>query len=331
MEQAKKLKVALVDLDGQVVPDWVRDALEQAAIEFVVRQCTARSDLVSCAVDADIIWLFGGNPVLQDGNLNAVPQCRAIVRTGSGTDNVPVDEATRRGIIVANTPHAVASGVADHVIALLFAVTRRIAELDRSLRCGQWKQASGSPISTIQRQTLGIVGFGHIARQLIHKIRGFEMRVLAHDPYVASEDMAALGATAVELPQLLGDADFVTLHCPLTPTTRHLIGEPELRRMKSTAILINTSRGPVVDEVALVRALQERWIAGAGLDVMEKEPPDSSNPLLKLDNVVLTPHVAGYAADGIALRWKYSVETVLALARGEPPRSCVNPKVFLAR
>jgi D-3-phosphoglycerate dehydrogenase len=331
MEQAKKLKVALVDLDGQVVPDWVRHILEQAAIEFVVQQCTARSDLASCAADADIVWLFGGSPVLQDGNLQAVPQCRAIVRTGSGTDNVPVDEATRRRIIVANTPQAVASGVADHVIGLLFAVTRRIAELDRSLRLGEWKQASGWPISTIQGQTLGIVGFGHIAGQLIQKIRGFEMRVLAHDPYVASEKMAALGVAAVELPQLLGDADFVSLHCPLAPATRHLIGEPELRRMKSTAILINTSRGPVVDEVALVRALREGWIAGAGLDVMEKEPPDSCNPLLQLENVVLTPHVAGCATDGIALRWKYSVEAVLALARGEPPRSCVNPQVLLGR
>jgi D-3-phosphoglycerate dehydrogenase len=331
MEQAKKLKVALVDLDGQIVPDWVRDTFERGGIELVVQQCTSRHDLASCADDADIVWLFGGSPVLQHGNLDAVPRCRAIVRTGSGTDNVPVDEATRRRIIVANTPQAVAGGVADHVVALLFAVSRRIAELDRSLRLGQWKQASAWPISTMQGQTLGIVGFGHIARQLIQKIRGFEMRVVAHDPYVASETMAALGVAAVEFRQLLADADFVSLHCPLVPATRHLIGEPELRLMKPTAILINTSRGGVVDEVALVRALREGWIAGAGLDVMENEPPNSSNPLLTLDNVVLTPHVAGYSADGMALRWKYSVETVLALARGEPPRSCVNPHVLSGR
>lgn len=328
MEQARKLKVALVDLDGQVVPDWVRDMFEQNAIQFVVHQCGARSDLASCAADADIVWLFGGSPILHDGNLQAIPRCRAIVRTGSGTDNVPVEEASQRRIVVANTPQAVASGVADHAVALLFAVTRRIAELDRSLRVGQWKQASGWPISTIQGQTLGLVGFGHIARQLIGKMRGFEMRALAHDPNVDKKTMAAHGVSAVDLPQLLAEADFVSLHCPLTPTTRHLIGEKELRSMKSTAILINTSRGPVIDEVALARALREGWIVGAGLDVMENEPPDSCNPLLKLDNVVLTPHVAGYAADGIALRWKYSVETVLALARGEPPRSCVNPQVL---
>lgn len=328
MEQAKKLKVALVDLDGQVVPDWVRDTFEQEAIDLVIHQCTSRADLASCAEDADIVWLFGGSPVLQGGNLQIARRCRAIVRTGSGTDNVPVDEATRRRIIVANTPQAVAGGVADHVVALMFAVSRRIVELDRSLRMGQWKQASGWPISTIHGQTLGIVGFGHIARQLIQKIRGFEMRVLAYDPYLAPEKMAALGATAVELPQLLADADFVSLHCPLTPATRHLISEPQLRRMKPTAILINASRGPVIDEAALVRALEERWIAGAGLDVMEQEPPDPSSPLFTFENVVLTPHVAGYATDGIALRWKYSVETVLALSRGEPPRSCVNPQVL---
>jgi phosphoglycerate dehydrogenase-like enzyme len=150
------------------------------------------------------------------------------------------------------------------------------------------------------------------------------MRVLAHDPFVGPETMAAHGVTPSGLAELLEAADFVSLHCPLTPQTRHLIGEKELRRMKPTAVLLNTSRGPVVDEAALVRALQERWILAAGLDVLEEEPPAADNPLLRMDNVVLTPHVGGFAAGGWELKWNLSVETVLALARNQPPPSWVN-------
>jgi D-3-phosphoglycerate dehydrogenase len=171
---------------------------------------------------------------------------------------------------------------------------------------------------------LGLVGFGHVARELVRKLSGFHMRVLAHDPYVAAETMSAHGVTAATLHDLLAGSDYVSLHCPLTAQTRHLIGERELRLMKPTGILLNTSRGPVIDEQALVRALREDWIAAAGLDVLESEPPAPDNPLLKMDNVVLTSHVAGYAANGVESRWRLSVETVLALARGQAPPSWVN-------
>jgi phosphoglycerate dehydrogenase-like enzyme len=150
------------------------------------------------------------------------------------------------------------------------------------------------------------------------------MNVLAHDPLVGAETMASHGVTAAALDDLLAQADFVSLHCPLTPATRHLVGAPQLRRMKPTAILLNTARGPVIDEAVLVQALREGWIAGAGLDVLEQEPPASDNPLLKLDNVVLTPHVAGYEANGVETRWRHSVEAVLALAGGQAPPSWVN-------
>jgi D-3-phosphoglycerate dehydrogenase len=326
MEPVRKpCKVALVDLDGQTVPAWVPEGLRREGIEFVFHDCTTRAELAAHAGDADVVWLFGGSRILQGGNLAAVPRCRAIVRTGSGTDNVPVEEATRRGIVVANTPAAVSDGVSDHLIALLLAVTRRVAEFDRTVRQGRWGQAVSQTFAGVQGRTLGLVGFGHIARDVVRKLSGFAMRVLAHDPYVPAETMAAHGAAAAGLDELLAAADFVSLHCPLTARTRHLIGERELRLMKPTAVLLNTSRGPVVDEAALVRALGEGRIAAAGLDVLESEPPPADNPLLKMDNVVLTPHVAGYAAGGVESRWQLSVETVLALARGQPPRSWVNP------
>jgi D-3-phosphoglycerate dehydrogenase len=182
-------------------------------------------------------------------------------------------------------------------------------------------------LNGVHGRTLGLVGFGHIARAVVRKLRGFEMRVLAHDPYVDAGAMAAHGVTATCLRDLLAEADYVSLHCPLTAETRHLIGETELRLMKPTAILLNTSRGQVIDEVALARALSQRWIAAAGLDVLESEPPGSENPLLGLDNVVLTPHVGGYSANGVEIRWQLSVDTVLALARRQMPHSWVNAEL----
>jgi D-3-phosphoglycerate dehydrogenase len=321
---SKRLKVALVDLDGQTVPDWVREGLDQEGVELVVHDCKTAAELSAHAGDADVVWLFGGSRVLLDGNLTAVPRCRAILRTGSGTDNVPVEEATRRQILVANTPAAVSDGASDHLIALWFAVTRRVTELDRAVRLGQWGQAPVRPLNAVQGRTLGLVGFGHIAQEVVRKLSGFAMRVLAHDPYVGAEAMAAHGVTAAGLRDLLAESDYVSLHCPLTTETKHLIGERELQLMKPTAVLLNTSRGPVIDEPALVQALREGWIAAAGLDVLENEPPAPDNPLLGLANVVLTPHVAGYSANGVEVRWRLSVETVLALARRQAPRSWVN-------
>lgn len=323
-EGSKRFKVALVDLDGQTVPDWVQETLTREGIDLVVHDCRTREELAAHAADADVVWLFGGSRILLGNNLAAVPRCRAILRTGSGTDNVPVAEATEHGIIVANTPAAMSDGASDHLIALLFAVTRRVAELDRAVRLGRWATGSLQPLNSVQGRTLGLVGLGHIAREVVRKLRGFEMRVLAHDPFVGHETMAALGVSAASLGELLAEADYVSLHCPLTPETGHLIGEAQLRLMKPTAVLLNTSRGPVIDESALMRALREGWIAAAGLDVLEDEPPAPDTPLLRMDNVVLTPHVAGYSAHGVEIRWRLSAETVLALTRGEPPRSWVN-------
>jgi D-3-phosphoglycerate dehydrogenase len=323
MEPTQRPKVALVDFDGQPVPNWIGPRLDLEGIDLAAHDCKTRSDLATHAGDADIVWLFGGSRILND-NLDAVPKCRAIVRTGSGTDNVPVDEATVRGIVVANTPAAMSDSVSDHLIALLFTTVRRVAEMDRVIRAGRWVQGIGQPLNRIQGRTLGLVGFGHAAREVVRKLSGFEMRVLAHDPFVRPETMAAHRVTPSPLSELLANSDFVSLHCALTPATRHLIGERELQSMKPSAILLNTSRGPVIDESALVQALREGLIAAAGLDVLEKEPPDPDNQLVKLDNVVLTPHVAGYAFEGVETKWTVSVETVIALARGQPPASWVN-------
>jgi len=321
------VKVALVDLDGQPVPDWVPQTLAQAGIDLMCRQCNTRDEMAAHANDAEIVWLFGGNRVLHGGTLEVLPKCRAIVRTGSGTDNVPIDEATRRGIVVSNTPAALSDAVSDHVITLLMSVVRRLPRLDRQVRAGGFDQLQGKPFNTLVGRTFGLVGFGHIAQQVARKLRGFDMRWLVYDPFMSADAVAMHGAEPVSLDELLSESDFVSLHCPLIPGTRKLIGAPQLRRMKPTAILINTSRGPVVDEAALIRALEEGWIATAALDVFEQEPPAPDNPLLKMEHIVVTPHSASQTAAGLEPRWRESVASVLALAQHKWPPSCVNREV----
>lgn len=322
----KRFKVVLVDLDGTTVPGWVGEALAKEGIAFVARECKTSEELARHAGDADVVWNFGSHVVTAE-SLAALPQCGGIIRTGSGTDNVPVEEATRRGIVVANTPEAHSDAVSDHAIGLLFAVMRQIAVQDRAVRSGEWNATRGRPGWHLYGQTLGLVGFGHAARLVAKKMRGFELTLLVHDPYVSADVMAREGVRAANLDTLLSGSDFVFLHCPLTKETYHLLGERELRQMKPSAILINTARGAVIDEPALVRALTESWIAAAGLDVLEQEPPSADHPLFKLDNAVITPHIAGYSDEHQEIAWRLSVEAAIALAQGRWPRSCVNRAV----
>ena len=322
-----RFKVALVGLNNQTVPEWVSEPLAQAGIEFVAHECTSREELARHAGDADVVWVLGSHQCLYAENLDVIPRCAAIVRSGSGTDNIPVADATRLGILVANTPGATSDSVSDHTIGLLFAVTRQIARQDRLVRQGEWAPKRGWPGWHVQGQALGLVGCGHIPRMLVKKLSGFDLTVRAYDPFLSAEEMGRHAMRAASLEEVMAQSDFVSVHCPLTKDTYHLIGENELRWMKRTAILINTSRGPVIDEPALVRALTEGWIAAAGLDVLEQEPVDPHNPLLAMDNVVLTPHIGGYSDESGDLFWRLSLETALDLAAGRWPRSVVNRDV----
>jgi D-3-phosphoglycerate dehydrogenase len=319
-----QFNVALVALDAPGIPEWVPAKLAKAGVALAVRECKSDADVIDLGRDADLVWVFGGSRVVTAACVPHLPRCIAIVRTGSGTDNVPVDAATQAGIVVANTPDALTDGVSDHVVGLLFAVLRQIAVHDRSIRNGVWNRDCGWPRFPLSGRTLGLVGFGRIAQRVHRKLRGFELTTLAFDPLVSAEAMAAQGVQSATLDDLLARSDVVSIHCPLTPQTRHLIDETALRRMKKTAVLINTSRGPVIDEAALVRALSEGWIAAAGLDVLDPEPPAATNPLLRLDNVVLTPHIASYTDEYFDHCWRHSVDAVLAIAHGRKPASVVN-------
>ncbi len=322
-----RVKAVCVAREGQEMPAWVIATIEKAGIEFAERDCQTTEQALELARDADIVWVMGGAKLITAEVLPQLHRCGAILRSGSGTDNIPVKEATRCGIIVANTPGATAIPVAEHAIALLLAVTRKITIHDRMVREGRFSFFADQPRFLLHGSTVGLVGFGRIARGVAARLLPFGTKLLACDPMVGTARMEEMGVQSVELPQLLAAADFVSLHTPLLEDTYHLIGEAELRRMKPTGILINTSRGRVVDTRALARALKEGWIEGAGLDVLENEPPDPDDPIIGLPNVVLTSHVAGCHQGQMDDFWRLSVESIIDLGQKKWPVSYVNPGV----
>jgi D-3-phosphoglycerate dehydrogenase len=323
----QRLKVALVDREPiNVLPEKIGRTLAENGIYFLVQECKTSEELVRVAADADVIWIWGSR-LITEANLPALPHCGVILRTGSGTDNVPLDAATRLGITVINTPRACAEEVSDHAIGLLFAVIRRIAVQDRAMRAGEWKAHIDKQRWHLRGSTLGLVGFGHIAQLVARKLCGFQLRILAHDPFIDTQVMEAAGVTPVGWEELFSQSDFLSVHCPLTPGNRHLIGKREFGLMKTHAVLINTSRGPVVDEAALIEALRQQRIGAAGLDVFEQEPTPADNPLLRMDNVVVTPHIAGYSDIFHDNFFQHSVDALVMLAQGQWPASIVNREV----
>ena len=311
---------------GFPTPAWVSAALHDAGLRFSIVDCWTAADLEQHAAEADIVWIVGGRRLLLGDNLSALRRCGAIVRTGSGTDNVDIPSATAMGIVIANTPQVTVDSVADQAISLLFSLVRQITFQDRLVRQGAWDPLA-LPKRRFQNATLGLIGFGRIARQVVRKLTGFGMRCVSHTLHPAPEVMEAYGVTAVSLDGLLRTSDYVSIHCPLTAETHHMIGERELRSMKREAVLINTARGAVIDEAALIKALSEGWIAAAGLDVLEKEPPDPANPLLSMDNLILTPHQGGTSDRFPADFFEASVEAILDLAASRYPQFVVNPEV----
>jgi D-3-phosphoglycerate dehydrogenase len=299
-----------------------RAVLQAAGAELVAMQARSEAELVEAVAPADGLLVCYA-PVTRRV-IERAEHCRVIARYGIGVDNVDVAAATERGIVVTNVPDYCIEEVSDHALALLLACARKVAFLDRRVRAGRWEARDAVPIRRLSGQVLGLVGFGKIPRLLAAKARALGLTVLAYDPYLDAATCEAHGARKVELGELLGAADFVSVHAPLTPQTRGLIGEAELRRMKPTAYLINTARGPIVHEAALLRALAEGWIAGAALDVLEAEPPGAAHPLLDFPQVIVTPHVAFYSEESLQELQRKAAEEVARVLTGQPPRYPVN-------
>jgi len=255
----------------------------------------------------------------------AADRLKVIARWGVGVDTIDLAAATRHGVVVTNTPGMLADAVADLVFAFLLGLARKLLLADRMVRDGRWEEVGGVGV---WGKTLGIVGLGSIGKAVARRAQGFDLTVLATDIAPDYEFAARYGVTFVPLEELLAQSDFVTLHVPLTPATQGLIGEAELRQMRPTAYLINCGRGALVDEPALVRALQEGWIAGAGLDVFAQEPPPPDHPLLTLDNCLFTPHSGFNAAETVRAVNEAVVDSVIQVLTGQRPLHVVNPEVY---
>jgi D-3-phosphoglycerate dehydrogenase len=262
------------------------------------------------------------------------PHLKVIARPGIGVDNVNREEASERGILIIHTPDTPTESTAEHAVALLLAVAKRVITGDMSLRGTATIERSQLLGTEVRGRTLGVVGFGRIGSRVAKICRhGLEMRVVVYDPYLADRSRAAALEVEVvdSLEAVLTQADFLTLHTALTPESRHLIGERELRMMKPGSYLINASRGPVVDELALIRVLEDGHLAGAGLDVFDPEPPLPGNPLLKMTNVVVTPHSAAYTDRSVQITNQGIVDQLLQIFRGERPTFLVNPEAWPGR
>jgi D-3-phosphoglycerate dehydrogenase len=261
--------------------------------------------------------------------MSALEGLKTVVRTGVGYDVIDVPAATDLGVIVVNIPDIWVREVANHAVALLLAWNRKIVTLDRQVHAGAWAGGvPGARTGSLHGETVGIVGLGNIGSAFARRIAAFETTVIACDPYVDARRFAELGVERVSLEALAERSDYVSVHTLLNDETHHLIGEKFFRRMKPTAILINTSRGPVVDEKALARALTAGQLAGAALDVWEHEPVAADNPLLKLDNVIATPHAAYFSSPAVAAVPRRCGEEIARVLTGQRPLNVVNPEVY---
>jgi D-3-phosphoglycerate dehydrogenase len=258
--------------------------------------------------------------------IQQLSRCRIISRFGIGVDNVDLAEATRRGIVVTKVPDYCIDEVSDHAMALLLAVARKVPFSNAQVQAGTWRMPAVVPIHRLRGQVLGLVGFGRIPQLVAPKAQAFGLRVVAYDPFVDA-DVFAMGVESVSFSHLLKISDYVSIHSPLLPETKGLFNANAFRQMKPTAYLVNTARGPIVDEAALAAALDAGQLAGAALDVMNEEPPTGS-ALLGRDNVIITPHTSFYSEESLIELQTKAAEEVVAVLSGQKPRNPVNPEVL---
>jgi D-3-phosphoglycerate dehydrogenase len=282
--------------------------------------------MIAAVRDADAL-IIAASPVTRVV-MSACEGLKVVMRTGVGYDVIDVPAATELGVIVVNVPDIWVREVANHALALLLAFNRKIITLDRHVHAGVWTSGVPGGAGSLHGETVGIVGLGNIGSAFARRVAAFETTVIACDPYVDDAHFAALGVERVSLDTLAERSDYVSVHTLLNTETRHLIGEAFFRRMKPTALLINTSRGPVVDEHALTRALEDKRLAGAALDVWEQEPVKADNPLLAMDNVIATPHAAYFSSPAVAQVPRRCGEEVARVLTGQRPLNVVNPEVY---
>ena len=326
--QDKPIRALRLNCDTYPITEDEKRQFQEAGIAV-----TAQERIEATTPLADFEALLVVSAKIRSDVVARLDRCRVIGRYGTGTDNIDVEEATRRGIVVTNVRDFCLSEMADHTMALILAFTRRLFDMDRCTRTGQWQARVRVPTRRLAGKVLGLIGFGRIARAVAHRARSFDLRILAYKPGLDAETAERFQVQLSGLDTLLTTSDFVSLHLPLTPQTRHMIGERELRLMQPGAYFINTARGGIVDESALVRALSEGWIAGAGIDVYEDlaifdpNPLHTDHPLFHLNNVILTPHSGGCSVESLNYLMSEAARQVISVLKGRWPSNIVNPQV----
>lgn len=312
------------------------DILTNAGIEVQKTFCMSQDDIIKNCSEADGVIAVGGRMVpdyyFGEKVLDSFTNCKIIACMSIGYDSVDISAATARGICVTNVPDYCLEEVSDQAMALLLACSRKFYRVLPEVKSGKWTISPDmmnmlKPVHKLHGQTLGLVGFGNIPRTLVHKARAFGLRIIAHDPYVPDAMFHVFRVGSVGLDQLLEESDFISLHAALTPENEKMMGLEQFKKMKPTACLINTARGGLVDEEALYTALTEGLIAAAGLDVLEPEPPSINNPLLKLDNVMVTGHFGHYSEESHVELFRRPWEEVARTLQGEWPKGLINSQV----
>lgn len=309
--------------------DLEMESLRTADAEIQEIMTDDEDEFIAAAREADAI--YSHRTFLSARAIESLEKCKVIATGSVGVDKIDVGAATKAGIPVANVPDTFIEEVADHAMTLILAIYRRVTLMDQMARDERWTQGRGVlyAFPRLFGMTLGLISFGNISKAVAFRAAPFGLRVIAHDPYLSELAMTKAGVEPVGLVELLQRADIVSMHAPANRETHHMMGETEFRLMSPHSIFVNTSRGDTVDEAALIRALDEKWISAAGLDVLEKEPPDPDNPLLKMDNVILSPHVASASARMEPERRRRVGREIALVLRGRWPRACVNPSVLV--
>ncbi|PZE20602.1 C-terminal binding protein [Paenibacillus xerothermodurans] len=322
----KKWKVVVTDWEYADLRFEEKVLLAHEGVELVPAQCRTEDDVIEVCRDADA--LINQYAPISRKVIEALRNCKVITRYGVGVNTIDLDAATEKGICVANVPDYCMDEVADHALALLLSWTRKVTLANRHVKNGNWDFKVTQPIYRLRGRTIGLVGFGKIPQALAEKVKPLGLQVLAYDPFFPKEVAEQKGVQLVELDELCSQSDYISVHAPLMEATRGMIGENQFSLMKKDAIIINTSRGPVINESALVKALQSGLIGGAALDVLEEEPMVKDHPLLSMDNVILTPHVAWYSEEAAEeMRSKAAAGIIDVLVFGEYPKYLVNQRV----
>jgi D-3-phosphoglycerate dehydrogenase / 2-oxoglutarate reductase len=317
----------LVAVADSVFPnlDLARAVVSRAGAELRLASQPTPEGIVAAAKDADALLVTYAK--INADMIREMKKCRIISRFGIGVDNVDLEAATRAGIVVTKVPDYCIDEVSDHAMALLLSLVRKIPFSSARAHAGRWEMPAVTPIHRLRGTVLGLVGFGRIPQLVAPKAKAFGMRVMAYDPYVPLNVMEQAGVGRLEFAELLKISDYISIHSPLLPETHHLFSTDVFRQMKPGALIVNTSRGPVVDEAALAAALDAKHIGGAALDVLEQEPPVSS-PLFGRDNVILTPHTSFYSVESLEELQTKAAEEVVRVLTGQPPRNPVNPEAL---